>query len=242
MNKDNIYKLIGYNGEYNDKVKKAIRKLLKQYHPDHDGDEKIFKLINEVKHELELNRVSFKPNKSNDKDIDDIDYHYCDEMIINLELQKKEIVYQIKKNKEAINIINNKYQKLYSENLDQKNFIINKKSSFDLKKVQKRTILFFLFLIVPLFFFALIKNYAFLIIFILGLGIIIYYLFRISKEANKIIYSNKQSFNSYLQSSKRIQKLLHTKSKLQEKEINLKRQLKKIENDLRFYRNLLKYK
>ena len=50
MKKDSIYKLIGYNGEYNKNVKSKLRALLKKYHPDHNnGNDEVFKIINEVK-------------------------------------------------------------------------------------------------------------------------------------------------------------------------------------------------
>ena len=83
MNKESIYRIIGYHGEYNNNVKKAIRKLLKENHPDNNGDRRVFELINEVKKELEENRVSFdyKKIKSSIKKNEDIDYEYCYKMI-----------------------------------------------------------------------------------------------------------------------------------------------------------------
>ncbi len=86
MNKDSIYQIIGYQGEYNNNVKKALKKLLKDNHPDNHGDIKLFKLINEVKRELETNKVSYKYNDENAKNIiNDIDYDFCKEMILKLE-------------------------------------------------------------------------------------------------------------------------------------------------------------
>ena len=64
MNKESIYKIIGYNGEYNSSVKRAIRKLLKTNHPDNNGDRRIFELICEVKEELENNKVTYSSNKN----------------------------------------------------------------------------------------------------------------------------------------------------------------------------------
>ena len=66
MNKDSIYRIIGYNGEYTASVKRAIRKLLKENHPDNKGDRKTFELINEVKKELEENRVSYNSKSTKD--------------------------------------------------------------------------------------------------------------------------------------------------------------------------------
>ena len=88
MNKESIYKLIGYNGEYTANVKKAIRKLLKENHPDNNGNRKIFELISEVKKELEENKVSYNSQKTINNSIDDIDYDYCFDMIKTITKEK----------------------------------------------------------------------------------------------------------------------------------------------------------
>ena len=48
MKKEEVYKLIEYNGKYDDKVKRNLKKLLKKYHPDHYGKNDIIKVIYEV--------------------------------------------------------------------------------------------------------------------------------------------------------------------------------------------------
>ena len=69
MNKDSIYRIIGYHGEYSDSVKKALKKLLKENHPDRNGNVEIFKIINEVKNELETDKVSFQYAKVKNNEV-----------------------------------------------------------------------------------------------------------------------------------------------------------------------------
>ena len=69
MKKDDIYRLIEYDGVYNAKVKKNLKNLIKKYHPDHKGDEKVLKVIFEVKKELENNTVSINKDNKKNKDI-----------------------------------------------------------------------------------------------------------------------------------------------------------------------------
>ena len=65
MTKEEIYKYLKYNGVYDSSVKKRLKKLIKKYHPDlNNGDDTVMKVINEVKKELENNKVSF--NKDNE--------------------------------------------------------------------------------------------------------------------------------------------------------------------------------
>ncbi len=59
MTKKEIYSYLKYNGVYDSGVKRRLKKLIKQYHPDlNKGDDTVMKLINEVKKELETNSVS----------------------------------------------------------------------------------------------------------------------------------------------------------------------------------------
>ena len=66
MNKEQIYDYIKYEGVYNKNVKKRLNKLIKKYHPDHNGDVNTMKLILEVKKELE-NGLKYEKKKTNVK-------------------------------------------------------------------------------------------------------------------------------------------------------------------------------
>ena len=65
MTKEEIYTYLKYNGVYDSGVKRRLKKLIKQYHPDRNkGDDTVMKLINEVKKELETNSVSINVNSN----------------------------------------------------------------------------------------------------------------------------------------------------------------------------------
>jgi len=69
MTKKEIYKYLKYNGVYDSGVKRRLKKLIKQYHPDRNkGDDTVMKLINEVKKELESGNVSVNVD-SNTSDV-----------------------------------------------------------------------------------------------------------------------------------------------------------------------------
>ena len=69
MTKEEIYAYLKYNGVYDSGVKRRLKKLIKQYHPDRNkGDDTVMKLINEVKKELETNSVSINVD-SNTSDV-----------------------------------------------------------------------------------------------------------------------------------------------------------------------------
>ena len=106
MNKDSIYKLIGYDGEYNKEVKSKLRGLLKKYHPDHNqGKSEIFKLINEVKKELEGNQSKTKNKKETSKkdtDSNNEDFLYYEMKIQELSKQKEELEQKIKQKNKVI--------------------------------------------------------------------------------------------------------------------------------------------
>lgn len=61
MTKEEIYEYINYQGKYDINVKRRLKKLIKKYHPDlNNGDDKVMKLINEVRKEIENNEGNYK--------------------------------------------------------------------------------------------------------------------------------------------------------------------------------------
>ena len=137
MNKESIYKIIGYHGEYTENVKKALRKLLKENHPDHKGDKEVFKLINEVKKELEENKVSYKYKEiGNNKKFDDIDYDFCSSMINSLIKKKNELEKNIKSKNNEKKSLDNDYKKLYNESLENENFLLSNKNILKLNSLK----------------------------------------------------------------------------------------------------------
>ena len=118
MNKDSIYKLIGYEGEYNKEVKAKLRKLLKKYHPDHNkGNSETFKLINEVKRELEKNphlkvKNSKETNENIQENITKEDLEYYQKKIVFLQEQNKKIENKIEENNNNLKEILQKFNSL----------------------------------------------------------------------------------------------------------------------------------
>ena len=240
MNKSDIYKIIGYNGEYNNNVKKALRKLLKENHPDTGGNVETFKVINEVKNnkELEDNKVSFHVNKKNSNKaiFDDIDYTYCS--IRKKELESKKMQYQKELNEIKKNIKQNmeKYGILYQSSIDKEHMLYNINDKININIIFVISII----LVLILGLFIITKRNALLIIFIIMLLLL---LICIYNSLQKIKQKNKNKniiLNDYFNTINDIKISKNTKKELINKKIELERKINKINNDIRFYDNILK--
>ena len=236
MNKNDVYRLIGYQGEYNANVKKAIRKLLKENHPDNKGDRKRFELINEVKKELESGKVSYT-EKTVPKDNIDIDYDYCYKMINELKIKKNNLNEILNSKKELLTNYENEYKELYQKSLDLENkLLVNNEL-----KNNKQLSIILLVLMIIIFIISVIKNDNILFIAFIVLSIV--FVFIIQKRlfvVHKITEKNKDRFSRYVKINNSIRKNVKKQNNLKEGIIDIKRKLTNIENDLRFYNNLLK--
>lgn len=237
MDKDSIYRLIGYQGEYTENVKKAIRKLLKDNHPDHKGNQKIFEIINEVKKELEENRVSYKIQETVKNEYDDIDYNYCEEMISKLEKERKKSKHIIKEKQDVISKINSNYKKKYQSSLQK--YPLEENTKYTNKVL---FVMMFLICTICLIFIFLFDNIYFLILFIIVSIITIYAVYDYVNRLKKMSIQNKAALDNYLNIIEDLNDLVNQKQSLSDEIIIMERKLKTIENDLRFYNNLLKYK
>ena len=240
MNKNDVYRIIGYHGEYNADVKKALRKLLKENHPDNKGDRKKFELINEVKKELENGKVSYIEKKIV-KDKNNIDYDFCNKMINDLKVKKNILTEQINTKKELLNISLREYETLYKESLElENNLLVN---SPYIKKIQKFKQLSIILIVLLLFVFALsiIKNSnVFFGIFLLLVLICIFIVQRYMLLVHKINEMSKKRIESYLKVNSYLKKNMRKQNSIKKDIREIKRKLVNVENDLRFYRNLLK--
>ncbi len=243
MNKESIYRIIGYNGIYDDNVKKAIRKLLKENHPDHNGDRKIFELINEVKRELEENKVSvdFKKSKSSVINNDGIDYLYCSKMIELITKKKNMYTDELKlKNSKLANYIS-EYKKNYQDSLNLESYLLS--NSENMSKLNNIKISCIIVIILATIVFLISiwkKELVFFCIFIalaIICAVIVHKAFYIMQ---KITENNRNKVKNYVVINNNIRKNQTTQNGLK-KEINeLNKKIKSMENDLRFYNNLLK--
>ena len=244
MNKDSIYQIIGYHGEYNNSVKKALKKLLKENHPDHHGNIELFKLINEVKKELETNKVSYKINDKKIKNnFDDIDYEYCKEMIIKLEKKLVTINEKYYKEKNTINNLDIKYNNLYTGVLKNKNIILNidekKKELNEIKIVS----LIMIILLITVFIIIIVTQNNYLLILLVLMGIIlIYEIMNFFKIINKITSHGELEIKGYVNLFDDIKRNQNLKREHEKLLIEIFNEKGKIENNLRFYKNLISKK
>lgn len=246
MDRDNVYKIIGYKGEYNKEVKAKLRKLLKKYHPDHNnGASETFKIINEIKKELEHGIKLKSKNKNNLKNSnefkDDLQYYQNQ---IKILLNENEII----KNKINDNNINiEEYSKKYTlliEKLTKNQGLLcdNYDNVNYLKKFQKKYIIYILLLVIFAITYLLTKNILFIILLsiitiILTIDILNLYLRikEITLKSNNYIHKNFDLFKEIKDLKDKINK---------EKQIILshERELIKNSNDVRFYQNQLNKK
>ena len=242
MNKESIYKIIGYHGKYTDSVKKAIKKLLKENHPDHKGNEEIFKLVNEVKKELENNQVSFKWNNEEvNQKYDDIDYNYCNLMIDKLERERTFLLKEKKEINEMIMVLSNEYREKYRESIYGAEMILNRGDyQKSLKKIKLTSVLATIILIIT-FIIAIIQNNTVIFVtFGLGCFVTIIVIEKYFDFFHKLSIKSEEKINNYIKKIDKIKDITTEKDDLSKKLLNVERRINKIENDLRFYKNLLK--
>lgn len=242
MNKDSIYRIIGYNGEYNANVKKAIRKLLKENHPDNNGDRKKFELINEVKKELEENRVSYnyKNNKSSIKINDDIDYLYCAKMIDEINEKITICTNELNKKKEKINKYTKEYRDYYQDSINLETSLLdNSKKVNEIKNIKKTSVVSLLLSLIAFLCALLTKNTIFYIIFIILVIVCVVVIHKAFNMMQNMNDNNHNKVNKYVGVNNKIRDNQDSQLKLK-KEINeLDRKIKILQNDLRFYHNII---
>lgn len=243
MNKDSIYKIIGYNGEYNASVKKAIRKLLKENHPDNNGDRKIFELINEVKNELEDNRVSYnqKHETNTVNTIDDIDYGYCFEMIKSLNKEKNICTNNLNKLNNKLEKYVLEYKKKYQEDIELETDLLSNSKYVDSLKKTKYQCIFCLLLAIVVFAISVWKRDLFFLILFTFIAIacilIINKLFLVMQ---KFTESGKSRLKKYVDTNSKLRNNLKEQEEIKKEIHDIKKHITNLENDLRFYNNIFK--
>ena len=240
MNKDSIYQLIGYQGEYNNNVKKAIRKLLKDNHPDNHGDANIFKIINEVKKELDTNKVSYNYKNNKKNNLNDIDYNFCIEMIEKI---KKELIIineDFTKEKKEINNLDMVYNTLYEDNIKNANIILNiENKKQELNRIKKACITLLLLIIIAVSIMFITKNNYILIILSLLTFMLICEIIKFFKMVIILTKHDELELKKYLNLINDIKKNQSLKKEHGDKLLKILEEKGKLENNLRFYNNLL---
>ncbi len=244
MNKESIYKIIGYTGEYNQSVKKILKRLLKENHPDNKGDPRIFELICEVKDELENNKVSIvikNKDKKNSKKNNDIDFTYCGEMYHKLEQERKQISRELQEKNELLKEYESEYKELYQKSIDLETKVLNK--PYNLKKFNhiKTVSIIMVIILIALFSLVIIQNSMTLfILFVIAAFACILIVQRYFAIVNSLVNNSKKCLKEYVSTIKKIKLLLIKEEKIKKEILSIDKKKKKIENDLRFYKNLLK--
>ena len=242
MNKESIYRIIGYNGEYNANVKKAIRKLLKENHPDNNGDRKVFELINEVKKELEENKVSFdyKNNKSSIKKNEDIDYLFCAKMIDKITNEKNMYIKKLDEKKKELADCMEKYKESYQDSIDMETYLLSNSSYKEkLKKIKYISILLIVFAAILFFISIWEKSIIFFAFFI---GIVIICVVVINKAFSTIqelTENNRKKIKSYVGTNTNLRNSQTMQENIKQEINEINKKMTNLDNDLRFYNNLI---
>lgn len=243
MNKDSIYKLIGYNGEYNANIKKAIKKLLKENHPDNNGNRRIFELINEVKDELENNKVSYnyKNSISSIKENDDIDYLYCSKMIDYAIKEKNIYTKSLEKKKGKLLKYKEEYKDYYNKSVDLETIILSNTQNMD--KLNKIKVISVILLVISILVFVLSIWKKSVVIFSAFVVLVIICILIIHKSfyiMNKITENNKNRVKNYVGINNNLRVNQKHQNELKKEILELDKKINNCENDLRFYENILK--
>lgn len=132
MTKEEVYKLIQYDGKYDEKVKKNLKSLIKKYHPDKNKDDnKMIKVIYEVKKELENNQVSYNMEKQEVDTNEYIDKNKCIIKIEKLSKEKEQIDKKLKKNYIVLSDLFKEYSDLYETHCKKQNNFCEIKDQFN---------------------------------------------------------------------------------------------------------------
>lgn len=238
MNKQDIYKIIGYNGNYDNKVKKAIRKLLKENHPDSGGNIENFKIINEVKKELEENKVSIIVNKKNiSNSFKDIDYQYCIDKKKQLENKKELLQKELNEIKDNLKLNIDNYAILYKSSLDKEHMLYN--NIDNLNRLMMIICVLTTLLIITLGIMIIFNKNVFIILSIL-LVMLVIWVIAFLKKIKSINNEKKVKLDDYFDTVNEIKISKKIKKDLNNKKLDLERKINKINNDIRFYDNIIK--
>ena len=244
MNKDDVYRIIGYHKEYNSQVKKAIRKLLKDNHPDNKGNRDKFELINEVKDELENNKVPSKYQKktiSKTKEFDDIDYDYCHEQMKLLSKKQNDYIVLLNDYNNKLSKLETEYRNIYRKSVDLELNLLS--SSSEAKKIQTIKLISVIMVIIITIFFVLsviMYNIWLLIAFVLLTIICVIVIEKYFILVNQVAVNNKKRLKEYVLVNKDIRENSRKQEELKERIYSIAKDLNNVENDIRFYNNLLK--
>lgn len=247
MTKDDIYRLIEYDGVYNAKVKKNLKNLIKKYHPDHKGDEKVLKVIFEVKKELENNTVSINKDNKKNKDIfNKKSFNTSEHLEYINEIIRLEEIRNNKKNtlKCLYNNLSTTYQDysmVYDNYYNLKNILCECQDKLSQSNNKN-----FKFIILTIIAITLIFLYVAFKVQLLLLAAIFIFVYNIAfytkcLKNEKYLYKKLDKCCDKLKTADdKASKTKESINNTMDEIIKLKREIVKIENDIRFYKNKIK--
>ena len=246
MNKDSIYKLIGYKGEYNKEVKTKLRKLLKKYHPDHNkGNSETFKLINEVKKELEKS-PKLKVNISNETSEniqesitkEDLEYYY--KRIAFLHEQNKIIQSKIEERNNHLKEILQKFNSLNEKTTTNNELLCENNDNVNyLKMFRKKYIIYILSFSIFIIGYLLTKNLFFILLIIIIIIVLSIDISKLYLSIKELTGKNNNYLLKNIELFKEIDAIKNDISNQKKIILGLCRELDKNNNDIRFYQNQL---
>ena len=242
MNKESIYRIIGYNGEYSANVKKAIRKLLKENHPDNNGDRRIFELISEVKKELEENRVSINYNKNN-RSVEsgfDIDYLYCSKMMDEIVEKRKKHSQKLDLKKKELATFISQYKNIYSESIDMETYLLS--NSYYMEQLKNTKLISIILIILATIIFVisiLTKQILLLGIFAFIVIICIIVIHRAFFTMQKITDTSRNKVKNYVSINTDLRDNQNKQKELKKEIHELSKTINMLDNDYRFYENII---
>ena len=248
MTREEIIEKIRYKGEYTEAVKKRLKRLIKQYHPDvNKKDKETIKVLYAVKKELENGSLIYTSNtsKNNDNDKEDNkdnknnNYDYIIDFFEN-------VIDNLKKKRDEINDKIDYLYKRYNNKIDEKNdkteelteivFKIENLSD-EMEKLKKIDILDWL--IVSLILVAIICTFAFKLYFLLLVVLFFimaetYYIYVRYLDYNNIKYLLKRTEKKKKVIDKEFNSIEDNLKELRKEEIDLKREKTNLNNDIRY--------
>ena len=241
MKKEEVYKIIEYDGIYDEKVKKNLKKLIKKYHPDKNKkDKKTIEIIYEVKKELENNNVSYKPKKSEVKDRNKfISEEECLRNINRLEKIERGNNKELDKMYDDLSNTFKDYRNLYRKLCLNKNQFCILEDEFKKNRnvclIQK---IIFLVLIFLLIINIVLFNIIYIIVFVILIIILVLYYIYYNKHVSVITNNIKKVSVNISKKSKEINSIQDKIKKLTEDIHSLERKNNNVRNDIRFYKNM----
>lgn len=239
MTREDILKELNYQGRYTKEIKKKLNKLIKEYHPDNNkNDKKTILILYDIKKELEKGTLKYsKPKIKITESHETTNYTFFLEMIIErLKKQRDRVNDKINSIYKKMNAIyekqNNKQKELTKVGLN-----INELED-DIEDIKRIDLIDFFIGIVILFSIIIIviyKNYILSILTIIFILLEIYYIYvrlfyynEITEELKKVKEKNNVMENDYNSLEQEIKTL-------EQEEIILKREKGRISNDIEYY-------